>query len=313
MDKNAQLAQRLQAAVKGEPSPEHASAAASNGFSHNRIRIALWDAEAPYSFTEEDLAQVFSCFGAVERVEVDFNGEGIVTLPSLAALEDAIKELNGLVVPALGHIVVEVDNGNPIGKVKEPARLSDEVQNLVAALREVPAASPAFDPIRGPPPGPLQAPAPIAPPPRPGADLSKSKLLAKMELIDCFGLEPAFGIAGRLLGEKNTNMLHILKECNHQIDIGIKGKASNTAERRERLHLTVSSTSPQAYDKAVGLVEDLTVSVFRDFIEFAAQRGSQAPPTLGLMRHEYLETEGNQPQYLGHTVIFPPPDPIPPY
>ncbi|PFH35142.1 hypothetical protein BESB_060290 [Besnoitia besnoiti] len=134
---------------------------------------------------------------------------------------------------------------------------------------------------------------------KPGSD--RRKKVCRLELVDLFTYEPGFDVTRALLGDHNGNISYIMDQTQHKVDLSIKGKAVNEAPVAERLHLSLSSDDPEAYEKALSMAEDLLQSVCEQFVAFCQMKHLPPPLTATFRRHQYEQQGDGSLTYLGVT------------
>eukprot|EP00919_Chromeraceae_sp_WS-2016_P026015 GHVR01061509.1.p1 GENE.GHVR01061509.1~~GHVR01061509.1.p1 ORF type:complete len:261 (+),score=34.21 GHVR01061509.1:13-795(+) len=217
------------------------------------VRVDLLDVDTHYEFNRDDILAALCNIGPISDVKLLPDGEALVYFSNVHSAQTAMSSLDGLRVPQLGILVLQFDSGKPIGRVNilPPTAIDSSSRRPPERSMGSPPPGSRFRGRSGGPAG----------PPR-----QVDKHVARLELIDCFGSEPQFGLTSRLLGDDNQNIHHILNEASNNVEIGIKGKATNNVPANERLHMTISSADHGCYRIAVDLAEDLLKSVLDSFV-----------------------------------------------
>jgi len=191
----AQLLQALQAQQQGQPAaamPLNTPAAASS--QPTDVEVAIPSADFDYELQQEDLRSLMAVFGQVLGVSVNpMEGSATVTFAREESALEAVRELNGVWLrPYSQRLGVRVVSG-PTTRTGRPSRES--------AGASASAAGGGGD----------------------GGQGKGRKQMCRLELVDVFGQEPEFNITLRMLGDNNSNILHILNEAWKLVDIHIKG------------------------------------------------------------------------------------------
>ena len=231
----------------------------SQNIHHPCLKLEIVDCKTvEFTIDEPDVLKVFECFGQVASLKI--NGKNaVIEYKDLVSAYFAITILDGKALPEL----------NVTLHVSWQAR--PEPRAPLQELRQV---------------QPKALPAPSTPPASPDDNL---KYTCRFDIqIDN---DKEFQVARRLIGAKGSNMKRIVDKCckgmNGQahdiIKLRLRGIGSgfkeglNNAESQDSLHLCVSSKYHSIFALAVGEIERLLKSVYREYGELCLAKGKADP------------------------------------
>jgi hypothetical protein len=220
--------------------------------SNNALHVHVEGVSFQYTLTENDLMNVFSRYGPVRLVHVNLDGSSAIVYYFVSS--DAAKAVHDL-------------DGKLLSGVQGCLRVRPVVE-LASAVGNSSSKSPSLSP---------------------GLDCSivngaVRKYTCRFEI----GIEneKEFHVARRLIGPKGCQMKRILMACEgpETPKLRLRGIGSGflegalKQESPEPLHLCISCKDYANYRKAVDMVIDLLMTIYKDYGEFCKQRGISNKP-----------------------------------
>jgi len=113
--------------------------------------------------------------------------------------------------------------------------------------------------------------------------------MVRFELINMFFLEnKGFDVVEAIVGKGASHVQYILNKAQGQVDLRMKGYASDSAPTCDRLHLELKGRTPEMTYGAADHVSDLLNSVRQQLMQFASERSVTAPSNVGFREHRYV-------------------------
>ena len=233
----------------------------SQNITHPCLKLEIVDCDTvDLTIDEPDVMKVFECFGQVASLKI--NGKNaVIEYKDLVSAYFAITILDGKELPEL-NVTLQVSWFTPA----EPRTPLKELNQVLS---------------------------------QDSTNTSDENLKYTCRFDIQIDNDKEFQVARRLIGPKGSNMKRIIDKCckgiNGQahdiIKLRLRGIGSgfkegpNNTESQDRLHLCISSKYHNKFILAVGEIEKLLKSVYREYRDFCIAKG-KTDPQLELVKSE---------------------------
>lgn len=237
----------------------------------NALHVHVEGVPFQYSLTEADLTLVFSRYGPVRLVHVNLDGSSaVIYYFSVADAHRALLELDGKILSGIQGVL----RVRPVSSSSNPTSLDSPPTVLLPSVSPAPVLAAETPPVFLSMPTSAASAGSCSPSPTSAV----RKYTCRFEI----GIEndKDFYVARRLIGPKGAQMKRILMACEgpETPKLRLRGIGSGflegtlKQESPEPLHLCISCKDYANYRRAIDMVTDLLLNIYREYADFCRIR-----------------------------------------